>query len=128
MTYALGRGLEYYDQPAVRAIIRDAGNAEHHHSRFNPRHREEPAISDEENPRVMIITKKSLARRTFLRGVGTALALPLLDAMVPAMAGHSADRRQAGGPARLRLRAERDHSERLAPARRPAPASSSLPP
>ena len=24
MTYALGRGLEYYDMPAVRAIVRDA--------------------------------------------------------------------------------------------------------
>ncbi|HUK17703.1 MAG TPA: DUF1552 domain-containing protein [Bryobacteraceae bacterium] len=33
----------------------------------------------------MIITRKSLARRTFLRGVGTALALPFLDAMVPAL-------------------------------------------
>ncbi|MEE8348560.1 MAG: DUF1552 domain-containing protein [Acidobacteriota bacterium] len=32
----------------------------------------------------MIITKKFIPRRTFLRGVGTALALPLLDAMVPA--------------------------------------------
>src|SRR5688572_32383724 len=32
----------------------------------------------------MIITKKALARRTFLRGVGATLALPLLDAMVPA--------------------------------------------
>jgi hypothetical protein len=34
----------------------------------------------------MIITKTALKRRTFLRGVGTALALPLLDSMVPAMA------------------------------------------
>ena len=33
----------------------------------------------------MIITKKALPRRTFLRGAGAALALPLLDAMVPAM-------------------------------------------
>ena len=32
-----------------------------------------------------MITKKALARRTFLRGFGTSLALPLLDAMVPAM-------------------------------------------
>ena len=32
----------------------------------------------------MIIKKISLPRRTFLRGVGAALALPLLDAMVPA--------------------------------------------
>ena len=34
----------------------------------------------------MIITKKTLPRRTFLRGVGATLALPLLDAMVPALA------------------------------------------
>jgi hypothetical protein len=32
----------------------------------------------------MIITKKSLPRRTFLRGMGATLALPLLDAMIPA--------------------------------------------
>ena len=33
----------------------------------------------------MMLTKKSLARRTFLRGLGVSMALPLLDAMVPAM-------------------------------------------
>jgi hypothetical protein len=33
----------------------------------------------------MILTKKALPRRTFLRGAGAALALPLLDAMVPSM-------------------------------------------
>jgi hypothetical protein len=33
----------------------------------------------------MNVIKQALPRRTFLRGVGTALALPLLDAMVPAM-------------------------------------------
>ena len=32
----------------------------------------------------MIITKKALSRRTFLRGVQATLALPLLDAMIPA--------------------------------------------
>ena len=32
----------------------------------------------------MIITKKALDRRTFLKGLGTAISLPLLDAMVPA--------------------------------------------
>tara|TARA_E500000331_G_scaffold345288_1_gene382668 strand:+ start:3015 stop:4358 length:1344 start_codon:yes stop_codon:yes gene_type:complete len=32
----------------------------------------------------MIITKKALPRRTFLRGTGAAIALPLLDAMIPA--------------------------------------------
>ena len=34
----------------------------------------------------MFISKKAFPERTFLRGVGTALALPLLDAMVPALA------------------------------------------
>jgi hypothetical protein len=33
----------------------------------------------------MIITKTHLPRRTFLRGMGTALALPLLDCMIPAL-------------------------------------------
>ena len=31
-----------------------------------------------------IITKKHLPRRTFLRGLGVTLSLPLLDSMVPA--------------------------------------------
>ena len=33
----------------------------------------------------MVITKMALPRRTFLRGVGVTLALPMLDAMVPAL-------------------------------------------
>jgi len=33
-----------------------------------------------------MITKKTLSRRTMLRGAGTAIALPVFDAMVPAMA------------------------------------------
>lgn len=33
----------------------------------------------------MFVTKMALPRRTFLRGVGVTLALPLLDAMVPAL-------------------------------------------
>ncbi len=35
---------------------------------------------------IFMIFKKSIPRRTFLRGAGTALALPLLDAMFPAFA------------------------------------------
>ncbi len=38
----------------------------------------------------MIVTKRALPRRTFLRGVGAAFALPLLDAMVPAMTAAAA--------------------------------------
>src|SRR5689334_18417993 len=34
----------------------------------------------------MFVTKKAISRRTILRGAGTALALPLLDAMIPAFA------------------------------------------
>ena len=34
----------------------------------------------------MMIFNKAIPRRTFLRGAGTALALPLLDSMVPAFA------------------------------------------
>jgi hypothetical protein len=38
----------------------------------------------------MIVTRKRLDRRTFLRGAGAAVALPLLDAMRPAFAATSA--------------------------------------
>lgn len=38
----------------------------------------------------MIITKLALPRRTFLRGLGATVALPLLDAMVPAMSALAA--------------------------------------
>jgi Protein of unknown function (DUF1552) len=37
----------------------------------------------------MMITKKAIPRRTILRGAGTALALPLLDSMFPALAATS---------------------------------------
>jgi Protein of unknown function (DUF1552) len=36
----------------------------------------------------MFITQKHLGRRTFLRGLGATVALPLLDAMVPAFASN----------------------------------------
>src|SRR5262245_10746783 len=45
----------------------------------------------------MFITNMALPRRTFLRGIGTTLALPLLDAMIPAL---SAQSRTAANPAR----------------------------
>ena len=45
----------------------------------------------------MIVTKRSLPRRTFLRGAGAALALPLLDAMVPAL---TASAKTAANPVR----------------------------
>jgi hypothetical protein len=45
----------------------------------------------------MIIMKKALPRRTFLRGMGATLALPLLDAMVPAAVAQS---KSAAAPVR----------------------------
>ena len=38
----------------------------------------------------MIITKRALPRRTVLRGLGAAVSLPLLDAMVPALSAMTA--------------------------------------
>ena len=58
----------------------------------------------------MFISKMSLPRRTFLRGMGATLALPLLDAMVPALSALSSHRREAGPPARVRLRPQRRDS------------------
>jgi hypothetical protein len=34
MVYALGRGLEHYDMPAVRAIVREAAHGEHRFSQY----------------------------------------------------------------------------------------------
>ena len=45
----------------------------------------------------MFVHKRSLPRRTFLRGVGVALGLPFLDAMVPAF---TATAKAAGAPLR----------------------------
>jgi hypothetical protein len=47
----------------------------------------------------VIVTKKALSRRTFLRGAGTALALPLLDAMIPSL---TAQEQTPAAPERLR--------------------------
>ena len=43
----------------------------------------------------MIVTKQHLPRRTFLRGLGVTLALPMLDSMVPAFGGARASAAQA---------------------------------
>jgi hypothetical protein len=45
----------------------------------------------------VIISKRTLPRRTFLRGAGACVALPLLDAMVPALAQSAAPRPQRLG-------------------------------
>lgn len=47
----------------------------------------------------MMVFRHAIPRRTFLRGAGTALALPLLDAMLPAFA--SAAQRASSRATRL---------------------------
>ena len=47
----------------------------------------------------MIVTKKAISRRTILRGLGATVALPLLDAMIPALTAQS--RTAAKGVRRL---------------------------
>jgi hypothetical protein len=47
----------------------------------------------------MMITRKALPRRTFLKGVGTAVALPFLDAMMPTFA--AAQTTRAARPVRM---------------------------
>ena len=105
LAYAMGRGMEYYDQPAIRKIARDAAAARlplvgHHlgnrrkrsvqHGR-TVRGATEPATASRQQPRIdmggrkMIRFKKAIPRRAMLRGIGAALALPLLDSMVPAL-------------------------------------------
>src|SRR5262245_56347038 len=47
----------------------------------------------------MIVTKKVIARRAVLRGMGAAVSLPLLDAMVPALT--AASKTAANAPMRF---------------------------
>ena len=109
MTYALGRRLEYYDMPGVRKIVRDAARDNYRFSsivmgivksapfQMSVKAKEIAAkiiretaanriksAGIKKGSSIMFITKKHLPRRTFLRGVGATMALPLLDAMIPA--------------------------------------------
>ena len=107
LTYALGRPAQYYDMPLVRRLVRDAAANDYRFSTLVTGHRDQSGIpdgpgadapveqgrgSDCEYPGAwpgarqvtMFITRKHLSRRTVLQGVGAAVALPLLDAMIPA--------------------------------------------
>ena len=89
LTYALGRGVQYTDMPAVRGIVTGAKG-----SRLpflaGGRDCGEYAVRDEgqtvrQGDSIMnFIFKKHIERRAFLRGLGTAISLPLLDSMLPA--------------------------------------------
>ena len=77
------------------------------------RDRQQPALPDAEGTQGtnMIITKKTLSRRTVLRGMGACLALPVLDAMTPALtAAVAAEKARAHD---VHLRPERHGDEGL---------------
>ena len=44
------------------------------------------SLKEGRNNQAMMIFKKAIPRRTFIRGAGVTLALPLLDGMIPALA------------------------------------------
>ena len=56
----------------------------------------------------MIVTPKSIPRRTVLRGIGAAVALPFLDSMVPGVCCDSEQCGEPGPSVRRRLCAEWD--------------------
>ena len=98
MMYALGRELEAYDMPQVRAVVRRAAAQDHRLSAIVSGIVSSDAFRMQAPPRgrgprrrrvakrglTMFLTKQHLSRRTVLKGAGVALALPLLDAMIPA--------------------------------------------
>ncbi len=103
MIYALGRGLQPLrhaggplDRAGFRAdelplFVHDYGNCEKHAvSEANVTSGREPAPSPDvelKGEPLMFITKRTLSRRTILRGMGATLRLPFLEAMVPALYG-----------------------------------------
>ena len=61
LTYALGRGLESYDMPAVRRIVRDAARSDYRWSSLILGIVKSAPFQMQESRDVMIITKKALA-------------------------------------------------------------------
>ena len=110
LTYALGRALDYRDMPAVRAIVRQAQRRRSTLQRADPGGRAESIRScSAAAPRRLPLRvaaagvdmahsspDRHLSRRTVLRGAGAALALPLLESMVPAMSAAPAARPRFG--------------------------------
>src|SRR5262249_11581500 len=103
--HADGEALHLRPGPGTRGVRR-AGHPQDRPRRaggrvsilvLDPGPHHQHAFSDEEV--AMIVTKKALSRRTFLRGAGAAVALPLLDAMAPSL---TAQGKTPAAPERLR--------------------------
>ena len=120
MAYGLGRRVEYFDQPTIRAIAKAAEAEQLQDVVVHPRRGQERRLPDaasgtgsgndrnNEGERIRdrrsarrsetmhFMTGKHMPRRTFLRGaMGATVALPFLDAMVAAKAVGA--RRRSGG-------------------------------
>ena len=117
-----------HDAPAVRAILRRAEADDYRLTSLIQvrRHASDPFQHEESI--VMILTKKSLPRRTFLRGMGAAIALPLLDAMVPSMTAWAKTAAQTGAATGFRLCADGLRHHALASGRRQPVRSAQLSP
>ena len=122
-----GPGVEDYDAPAIRKIVRDARANDYRFSSLIVGITTSTPFQMRRSR--MIVTKKALSRRTFLRGVGAALALPLLDAMIPAddRPGRDAGRPGTPAPPRLRLHADGLRRHALDAARRATGSTSCRP-
>ena len=104
MIYALARSLEPADRPAIRAIACQTAQNGYRISSVvlgivnSVPYQQRKARSHQP----MIVTRKQHPRRTCLRGMGTALALPAHDSMTPALDGPTAK-----APPRLLLHSPR---------------------
>ncbi len=149
MTYALGRELDYYDRPVAREVVRDAtsawplargARASHRRERFVPEAREDRARRRRRPPVGADLVVPTDRRGVIFPGSQTmrylteqasfaahaaarrrrALALPLLESMIPAGMRTRGRGRRAARAARLRLHSARLHHESLgADGRRP---------
>jgi hypothetical protein len=87
LTYALGRGLDVSDHRVVRTIARKVAADDYRFSSLVTEIVQSVPFQMRQGAVIpMIVTGKHLPRRTFLKGLGAAVALPMLDAMTPAFA------------------------------------------
>ena len=93
LTYALGRGLEHYDRPRGEQDRGRDGQGERPVLRPADRDRQERPVPETDHSGRSEMKTPLISRRTVLRGLGTAVALPLLDAMLPAGLGAAGARR-----------------------------------
>ena len=79
LTYALGRGLEYYDRCAVDTIVAALARDDYRFSTLVDGSRKERSVPDANGDRRESHDdgRRPISRRTVLRGLGTAMALAL---------------------------------------------------